>query len=211
VQGPPGQASPVPATLPRRLGRRRRNLHRRPLPRRRPCRTARHGTQPVSPILPPNPRIAAARRLAVFVARGLVSRREAPDVHLPDEFPIGSAIRCRILWESDDTAAGIAREAAKAHAIIRAKPREGLSTKPSSFIKAEAERTQRNFDDRLLTEEALAAARQAVAGFLGPDSPNSPDPTTNSPISPEIPPNGEFPGESANLGCENPPEAENGL
>jgi hypothetical protein len=184
--GAPGQAPPVPATLPRRLGRRRRNLHFHRLPRRRPRCTARHGTH---------------------------------DVLQTDEYPIGSAICYRVIWEPDDTAAHIARQAAKAHAIIRAKTRETiLSTEPSSFIKAEAERTQRDFDDALLTEGAPTAAREAVASLLASNRRSHATDAETVLIPPKIPPSpvappgkGEFPDESPESGCENQPEAENGL
>jgi hypothetical protein len=134
--------------------------------RRCPRRTARHGTQPVAPSFRPTPWTAATRHLAFFVARGLVCRGDALDVLQPNEFPIGSSVRCRITSELDDPAAHIARQAARAHAIIRARTREAIfSTKPLSFIKAEAERIQRDFDDALLPGAALFLARGSLPCF----------------------------------------------
>jgi hypothetical protein len=85
-------------------------------------------------------------------------------------------------------------------------------------IRAEAERTQRDFDDALLTEGALAAAREAVASLLTSHRRSHATDAESVPIPPKIPPSsvappgkGEFPGTNSESGCVNPPEAQNGL
>ena len=94
-------------------------------------------------------------------------------------------------------------------------PGGALSCSPRT-IKAEAERTQRDFDDALLTEGAPTAAREAVASLLASNRRSHATDAESVPIPPKVPPSpvappgkGEFPDETQNRGAKIPRRGEN--